>query len=138
MTLEQRELEALQRRIEWQRAQYEREEIDLQPVAVSVNGGKLMYGELDLILPEPAITAYGQVSEHFIGTLGEWRIEIDGFVQPVHDIVPVSFGDTRSQPYEGNAFITSVEPRPITGEWFTNLQSTGPLTYNEESEPDRG
>ena len=129
MTLDELELEKLQKRIERQRAQYEREETDVQAVAVSVNGGKLMYGELDLTLPEPAITAYGQISEHFIGTLGEWRIEIDGFVEPVHDVVPVRFGDTVSQPYEGHAFITRVRPRPITGEWVTNVQSTGPLTF---------
>lgn len=134
MTQDQRELDKLQKRIEWQRAQHEREETDLYAVAVSIEGGKLMYGELDLTEPEPALTAYGEVSESFIGTIGEWNIEIDGFVEPVRDIVTVRFGDTRSQPYEGKAFITSVHPRPITDDWISHLQSTGPLTYHHHEE----
>lgn len=127
MTLEQLELEKLQKRIEQRREQLKAEESDLQPVAVSIDGGKLMYGELDLSEPEPAYTAFGQKSRYFIGQLGQWQIEMDGFVEPIRDFVTVRFGDTRSQPYEGKAFITSVQSRPITGEWVSFLQSEGPL-----------
>lgn len=126
-------IEELQQRIDLRRAQLRREKSRLQPVAVSVAGGDLRYGELDLTLPEPLITSFGEEDhrEH-LPRLGEWRIEVDGFVEPVLEPVVVKFGaDVGRQPLEGKMFVLKVESQFPPDGYISTLQSTGELTWSD-------
>jgi hypothetical protein len=126
------EMEELQKRIDQRLAQLERDPSDWRPCAVSIDGGKLRYAELNLAMPEPSLTRFGKGPEReFMPALGEWQMEVDGFVEPTYDVMTFRFGaDTVRQPLEGEGYLTRVEPRGITGGWVTYARSSGPLTYH--------
>lgn len=141
MMQDQRELDELQKRIDQRFAQLERDPSDWRPCAVSIDGGPLRYADINLTLPEPELTSFGNDAERLatMTGLGQWVMEVDGVVDPSGDLVTVRFGaDVLRQPLESKVFVTWVESRHITGEMLSRLQSNGPLTYHHESEADRG
>lgn len=141
MTQHQRELDELQKRIDQRLMQLEGEKGGWRPVAVSIDGGNLRYAEVNLTMPEPNLTRFGEDPEReFLPSLGEWQMEVEGFVEPTCSEMTFRFGaDILRQPLEGKGYLTRAEQRYITGEWVTYVHSDGSLTYHhDEGEPDRG
>lgn len=131
------EIEELQGRID-QRMMARDPEDPWRPIAVSIDGGELRYAEVNLTLPERTLTRFGQEPDReFMPRLGQWQMEVDGFVEPTYDVMTFRFGaDTHRQPLEGKGYLTRVEQRWILGGWVTYAQSEGPLMYHHHDETD--
>lgn len=117
-----REPTTLKERLEIERAS--RVPGGVEPVAVSVNGGELIYGEFTLEQERSNLT-------FFDGTpiedgLWRWHVEVEAEVREYGDIVEVRMGDTDSQPIEGKAYVM-MPHGVVLGPIRTKLQGFGEL-----------
>lgn len=99
------------------------------PVAVSVDGFKLVFGTARWVDHEPDVTPFGQ-NQTYIRHTPTWEIEAEIRVTPVGLTHELRWGDVDSQPFSGMAFAKSA--RLEHGESITTLfQGVGEVTRRE-------
>jgi len=115
----ERELEELQKRIDWRRANLHIGEANRKPVAVRLFDDCLFYGEYFEDEPNEDVTFFGLPQRPFLSSR---QCLLQVAVGLNHTEVPmtVRMGDTRSQPYEGKA--VSVGQQLGSYGWFTTLR----------------
>lgn len=115
----ERELEELQRRIDWRRATLRLDEGNRKPVAVRFFDDQLFYGEFYEHDPEADVTFFGLARPSFLRSTYP-LLQVAARIKPTPVPRTVRMGDTRSQPYEGKALFYDAQHDGY--EWFTTLR----------------
>jgi hypothetical protein len=121
-----REPKTLKERLQYERAS--RIPGGAEPVAVSINGGELVYGEFLLEQERSNLTFFDGTPIE--GGLWHWHVTVEAEILERGDVVTVRMGDTESQPIEGKAYV--MMPRAqLLGPIQTKLQGFGELVRHD-------